>query len=294
MITHKECIPCFFRQAHEMAQLASRNPVIQSQIIHKVRDLVENIQEEITPPEMARNIYKVVEIIVGPKDLYREIKRESNKKALALYPRLKKKVSGAEDSFLTAVETAISGNIIDYGAKNFLNIEKEIDKLFLDDLKIEDKKVFQYDDFKKDIDTTKEILYLADNAGEIVFDKVFIEELNAMGKKVIFAVRDKPIINDALKEDAVACGIDKVACLITSGSDAPGTILKYCSKEFQELFKKASFIISKGQGNYETLSQQKDPLIYFLFKVKCPIVAENVGAKVGDIVLKKNRNVELS
>jgi len=290
MITHKECIPCFFRQAQEMAQLASHNPIIQSQIIHKVRDLVGNIQEDITPPEMARNIYKVVEIIVGPKDLYKKVKDQSNKKALKLYPKLKKKVALSPDKFLTAVEIAISGNIIDYGAKNFLNIEKEIDKLFSDELDITDKKVFQYDDFKKDIDAAKKILYLADNAGEIVFDKVLIEELNAIGKKVIVAVRDKPVINDAIESDAKDCGIDKVARLMTSGSDAPGTILKYCSKTFQKIFDNASLVISKGQGNYETLSYCKSPLIYFLFKVKCPIVAQDVGAEVGDIVLKKNNN----
>ena len=126
---------------------------------------------------------------------------------------------------------------------------------------------------------------MADNAGEVVFDRLLIEELvEGLGRQVIYVVRGKPIINDALIEDAIFCGINKVAKITSSGSDAPGTIMKYCSSEFIELYQNAELIISKGQGNYEALSEE-DKLIFFLFKAKCSVIAEDVGCKVGDIVL---------
>jgi hypothetical protein len=126
---------------------------------------------------------------------------------------------------------------------------------------------------------------LADNAGEVVFDRLLIEELvKELGKEVIYVVKDKPIINDALIEDAIFCGINKVAKITSSGSDAPGTILKYCSPEFIELYQDAGLIISKGQGNYEALSEEDRP-IFFLFRAKCPVIAEDVDCNVGDMVL---------
>ena len=114
---------------------------------------------------------------------------------------------------------------------------------------------------------------------------MLIEKLaEEIGKQVIYVVRGKPIINDALIEDAIFCGINKLAKVISSGSDAPGTILKYCSPEFMELYQEAELIISKGQGNYESLSEE-DKSIFFLFKAKCPVIAEDVGCDVGDMVL---------
>lgn len=112
-----------------------------------------------------------------------------------------------------------------------------------------------------------------------------IKELTEkLGKQVIYVVRDKPVINDALIEDAKFCGIDKVANVTSSGSDAPGTILKYCFPEFMELYQDAELIISKGQGNYESLSEE-DKSIFFLLRAKCPVIVEDVGCNVGDMVL---------
>jgi len=137
---------------------------------------------------------------------------------------------------------------------------------------------------KQALDSTESILYLGDNAGEIVFDKLLIEE---MGKNIVYVVRNKPIINDALIEDARDCGIDKIARVISSGSDAPGTVLNLCSREFLEIYHKAPLIISKGQGNFEALSEEKAP-IFYLLKVKCPVIAKDIGCKVNDLILKSN------
>jgi hypothetical protein len=106
-----------------------------------------------------------------------------------------------------------------------------------------------------------------------------------MGKPVTYAVRERPIINDATKDDALASGLDEVAEIITSGCDAPGTLLDRCSQPFLDYFQTADVIISKGQGNYETLSNEKR-FIVFLLKAKCPVIAKDLGVKTGDIVVK--------
>jgi len=237
---------------------------------------------------MGRAIYSLVGKISGVKDPFKEIKGNSNKFALKLYPELKKEISNSEDRLLAAVKLSIIGNIIDYGAKNSLNVAEEIDSLFQGNFTINNESsstTFKYNQFKESLNKVNNIIYLADNAGEVVFDRLLIEELvEDLGKEVIYVVKGKPIINDALIEDALFCGINKVAKITSSGSDAPGTLLKYCSPEFIRLYQNAELIISKGQGNYEALSEE-DKSIFFLFRAKCPVIAEDVGCDVGDMVL---------
>ena len=170
-------------------------------------------------------------------------------------------------------------------------MEEEINKIFNENFKSDNNKtVFKYQGFKEILSKVNHIIYLADNAGEVVFDRLLIEELTEkLGKQVIYIVRDKPVINDALIEDALFCGINKVAKVISSGSDAPGTIMKCCSLEFIELYQNAELIISKGQGNYESLSEE-DKSIFFLFKAKCPVIAKDVGCRIGDMILKGRRS----
>ena len=285
MRTYLECIPCFFKQAIEAGRLITGNEIIHKELIDEVAKLVPEFSLNSTPPEMAYHIHRVVKKRFGDRDLYKEIKEKSNRMALELYPKLKEKVDKSSNRLLTAVEIAIAGNVIDYAAENRLNIEDEIENLFKKDFVDVGKTVFQYDNFRNDLMKTNEVLYLADNAGEVVFDRVLIEEF-CHEKEVTYVVRERPVINDALQEDAKACGIDKIARIISSGVESPGTILKYCSKEFMEIFNKAEFIISKGQGNYEALSNTKSG-IYFLFRAKCPVIARHAGAEVGDIVLHK-------
>jgi len=288
MRTYLDCIPCFYRQALDAARIAGADEIIQKKIIDELSLLIQNFTLETAPPEMGRAIYSLVGKISGVKDPFKEIKENSNKFALKLYPKLKQEINISEDRLLATVKLSIIGNIIDYGAKNSLNVVEEIDHLFQGNFTINNENsstTFKYNQFKESLNKIDTIIYLADNAGEVVFDRLLIEELvEELGKQVIYVVRGKPIINDALIEDAIFCGINKVAKITSSGSDAPGTIMKYCSSEFIELYQNAELIISKGQGNYEALSEE-DKLIFFLFKAKCSVIAENAGCNVGDMVL---------
>ncbi len=288
MRTYLECIPCFYRQALDAAQIAGADELIQKKIIDELSQLIPNFSLETAPPEMGREIYSLVGKISGVKDPFKEIKENSNKFALKLYPELKKEIENSEDRLLAAAKLSIIGNIIDYGAKNSLNVAEEIDYLFKGNFIINNKNnstTFKYNQFKEALNKVDTIIYLADNAGEVVFDRLLIEELvKELGKEVIYVVKGKPIINDALIEDAIFCGVNKVTKITSSGSDAPGTILKYCSPEFMKLYQDAELIISKGQGNYEALSEE-DKSIFFLLRAKCPVIAEDVGCRVGDMVL---------
>lgn len=288
MKTYLDCIPCFFRQALDAARMAGADQAEQKIIIEELCDLIPTIPLDASPPEIGRDIYRLVREVSGRKDPFKKIKQDSNELALNLYSKLKEKVADSPDSLLTAVELAIAGNIIDYGAKNSLDIEQEIRKLFAAEVEVvkkESRAIFDYEKFKEALSETREILYLADNAGEVVFDKVLIEELVSMGKQIVYVVKEQAVINDALAEDALACGINKFAQIISNGADAPGTVLKFCSSEFVKIYQSAKMIISKGQGNFEALSGQDRP-IFFLFKVKCPVVAGDIRAELGDIILK--------
>lgn len=277
MKTYLDCFPCFLNQALRAARIATDNEGKIKKVLDEVGMILGKIPLESTPPESGRLIYHKVSEITGKSDPYEEIKRESTKKALSLYPFLKGEVERSGDRLLTAIRIAIAGNVIDFGPDRAFDIEREIDETLKKDFAVCD-----YDRFKECLDKAGEILYIGDNAGECVFDRILIEEIN---KPVIYAVRDAPIINDAVYEDAVQAGIDQVATILSSGTDAPGVILETCSPEFKVVYNDSRFIISKGQGNYEALSSENRP-IFFLLKTKCRVIADDMGVDEGDILLK--------
>ena len=287
MKTYLDCIPCFFKQALFTARTAGLDEAGQKKVIDNVCKLTSDFSLELSPPQMGRMIYRLAAGIAG-SDPFKGIREKSNRIALSIYPELKQKVENSKDRLLTSVELAIAGNIIDYGAKNTLDVEEEIEKILRNEFVI-NKAMFDYEGFRNMLGKAEKILYLADNAGEVVFDKILIEEIFSPRCNIIYAVRDKPIINDALIEDAISCGIDKYACIMSSGSDAPAAILELCSSEFIEIYENAELIISKGQGNYEALSGENKP-IYFLLKAKCPVIARDIGCNVGDMLLMFSAN----
>ena len=246
-------------------------------LLDEVGMMLKDIRLESTPPETARLIYQKVKKITGENDPYRKIKKENTAKALRLYPSLKRTVEASNDRLMAAIRLAIAGNVMDFGANKDFDIEAEINEIFQRNFAILD-----YAEFRDHLDKAKEILFVADNAGECVFDRLLIEEIK---KPVIYVVRGAPVVNDATYEDAVQAGVDKVALIMSSGTDAPGTILATCSREFRRIYDRSSFILSKGQGNYEALCGEKRSIFFFL-KAKCGVIAKDVGVNRGDIILK--------
>ena len=181
-----------------------------------------------------------------------------------------------------AIRMAIAGNVIDFGPNQAFDMKEEIETI-----QTKAFAVCDYEQFKTALAQSDRILYLGDNAGECVFDRVLLETMN---KPATYVVREKPVINDATLEDAQQAGIDSAVELMSSGTDAPGTLLETCSDRFIRRYHEAELIISKGQGNYEALSNQSQN-IFFLLKAKCPVIAKHMGLPVGSIILKRQAAV---
>ncbi len=280
MKTYLDCIPCFVRQALRVGRLSTENEKEIKEILDNVGSLIKDIPMESSPPEIAMYVYSEIKKITGNPDPFRKDKVKHIKKALKLYPHMKEILDESNDRLFTSVKLAIAGNIIDLGTAKTFNIEEDILKSLHQDLTIND-----YQSFKKQIQKSKNILYLGDNSGEAVFDKLLIEEI---GKPVTFVVREKPVINDITMQEALEIGIDNVCEVISSGTWAPGTVLNTCTPEFLKVFYNADMIISKGQGNYEALSNIDAP-IFFLLKAKCHVISNHIGVDEGSLLLMEKK-----
>jgi len=233
-----------------------------------------------TPPEIGAQVHRIVRQEVGNGDPYRAVKVASTRQALAFYPRMKTLLAEAQDPLEVSVRLSIAGNIIDVGPAREYDLWDTVERVLVQTFAIDDET-----SLRSALSCAGQVLYLADNAGETVFDRILIETLDV---PVVYAVKGGPILNDATREDAIAAGVDQGAEIVSTGSDAPGTILDRCSEEFRRLYDRAELILAKGQANYETLSEE-GPRVFFLLQTKCPVIARDVGVPVGSIVLKQGR-----
>jgi len=286
MQIYLDCIACFVRQALDAARLVTDDEKIHEQVVREVLSLAADLDMSQSPPVIGQQIHRLIRNLVGQDDPYHKIKRRFNNLALKLYPELRKQILGSDDRLETAIRLAIAGNIIDFGVNASVN-ESDLNKAISDSLAA-DFDSRQMQSFQDAIEQAEEILYLADNAGEIVFDRLLIEQLPY--EKVTVVVKGMPVINDATMEDAVVAGLPRIIEVIDNGSDGPGTILESCSSAFRSRFSIADLAIAKGQGNYETLSDvNKD--IFFVLKAKCPVIARDLGCEVGEMILRKSKSI---
>jgi len=283
MKVYLDCIPCFMRQALAAARQATEDKKQQREVLDKVASLIPTLPLDATPIDMGRKIHRVVKEVTRTLDPYREVKRQCNDHALKLSSQFRKRVDASCDPLLAALKLAAASNVIDFAVTSDFDLNRSIEESLTNDLDLVD-----YPVLKERLESVEEVLYIGDNAGEIVFDRIVVEQLNRLGKKVTFVVRREPIINDVTIEDASYVGMDKIAKVITSGSDAPGTSLRYCTEEFIHTFNRSKLILAKGQGNFEGLSNEDAPL-FFLLKVKCPVVARELDTTLGKIVLRAGK-----
>lgn len=289
MRTSRKCLPCFMKQAEASAALVTEDPAIRQLILKDAATILQTVDFRFSPPENAIPLYRMIAERSGVADPFADLKTQSNDLALSLLPDLEERVDAESDPLYAAAKVAIAGNVIDYGAQHPFDAVETLSRCFQKTLRIDHFKTMQ-----EDLAEARNLLYLADNSGEICFDGLFISRLD---KKIILAVKERPIINDALPADARYCGIDRLCRVITNGTDCPGTPLGQASDEFMEIFHAADIIISKGQGNFETLSEVDAP-IYFLLTVKCPVVAEHIrdlsghSVELGDSVLMRRKTLK--
>jgi uncharacterized protein with ATP-grasp and redox domains len=278
MNTYLDCMPCYVRQALDAVRLATDEVVIQEKVLREILQQTAVMDRGTSTVAMGQRIHRLVRELTGRSDPYRELKDRFNNLALSLMPEMRRLVAAADNPLETAVRLAIAGNIIDFGVNAAVedshlheSIEFALKVPLLGDIDV----------FAQAVSDAESILYLADNTGEIVFDSLLVEML----ENVTVAVRGGPVINDATMCDAEVAGLTKITRVIDNGNDAPGTILDDCSPEFQQEFEKASLVIAKGQGNYESLIDNQKH-IAFLLRAKCNVISHNIGCDLGSFVLR--------
>jgi uncharacterized protein with ATP-grasp and redox domains len=273
MQTSLDCLVCFVRQARATGLLATDDRVVRKRIIEQAGRFLETVDSQLSPPENAVALYQMFSSILQDDDPFARVKQESNELALSMQAEMEKRIAAAPDPLRAALRVAIGGNIIDYAAQHVFDVQKTMESCFNQEFVLDDYAALQQ--LMADTMPKTNLLYLCDNCGEIVFDSLLIRQLQNHGCRVTAVVRERPIINDATLEDARSSGLDRVCPVITNGTGCPGTPLAGCSEEFRHHFEAADVIISKGMGNYETLSEVKAP-IFFLFTIKCSEVARHI------------------
>ena len=274
MKTALDCIACYLRQTLQVSRVATDAESLHLEALQRVSEIIGDMDMERTPPENSVAVYKAISEITGCADPYFEVKQQSNEQALAVLPEFQKEIAASSDPLATALRIAIGGNIIDYGAMHSFDVDAAMERCLKAPFAVDHSQILLQK--LRGLEKGAKVLYLADNSGEIVYDSLVVRELVDMELDVTVAVKSGPIINDALLADAQICGIDTIAHILENGTSCPGTPLDSCSDELLQAFDDADVIISKGQGNFETLSESGSE-IYFLLTIKCSVVGAHLA-----------------
>jgi uncharacterized protein with ATP-grasp and redox domains len=248
--------------------------------------MIPGLDPEETPAVNSTLVLRKINALLDIDDPFEVAKKESNELALSLLPQLRERIRQSDDSFYTACQISVAGNIIDLGIFSDYDLEGTLQESLAKHFAIDDSA-----EFKKRLRSAHEVLILGDNSGEIAFDKLLAEELGKLGVQVTFVVKGQSILNDATIEDAVHVGMGEVAEVMTNGNGFLGTVVQERSQELIEAMERADLIISKGQANYESLESTPEAgeKTYFLLRAKCEIVAKNLGVDLGSMVFAQNR-----
>ncbi|AEA33552.1 damage-control phosphatase ARMT1 family protein [Hippea maritima] len=277
MRVHAECYQCFISQAIRSSRLFYEDRQHLLRPAQEVVRILRDINVELPPPLISEDVYGTIRKSLGIEDPYKQIKRKYNDIALKYEDFAVSEIEQANDPLLYAIRLSLAGNIIDFGSQiGSFSLENTIDEVVKNPLDLTD-----FDLFEKDLQKADRVVLLADNAGEIVFDKILLKTIKELypKKELFIIVRGGPIINDVSLEDALYVGIDKIAKVIDSGQLIPGFWPDFAKGECKTVYESADIVISKGQGNFETLSEFEDRRVYFLFLIKCSVVAHYLGLK---------------
>jgi damage-control phosphatase, subfamily I len=280
-----ECLACFTRQARETAERATPDGDVRSEVMRRVAALAKSASPSMCPPEFAERVYDTVAAVTGNPDPFVAEKRLANDMAIGLEPRFRELLSSASDSMRAAIQFSIAGNSMDLGVvREYGDVGALAEAMLTRPLGIDD-----YWSFQDVLSRAHHVLIVGDNNGEIVFDRLLIEEMMKIRAcHYTYVVRGRPVINDVTLEDARSVGIDCVADIVESGCGAPGLLLSSCPANLLAMFQSADMVIAKGQGNYESLSEAPRD-VFFLLMVKCDVVARDISAPVGAAVVKHYR-----
>lgn len=280
----EECVKCIVGQINKATKLLNLEANLANEINLEVEKRSQNFDFKKSPPFVAKDVYEYLAFKTNLKDPLENLKNISIKKAKEYVPFLENKIAQSDDKLFASIKAAVSGNVIDFATTLEFSLEKEIENIFHTDFSINN-----YKEFKEELEKTNQLIILADNAGENIFDKILVKNISILypNIKIYYATRGKAIINDITTKEAFESGIDKYCQVISSGVDTPGLEKSQASKEFMEIYEKTPLVLSKGMGNFECLESLNESKIFFLFKVKCSVVSNTIGEDIGNIILKR-------
>ncbi|GAB6065896.1 DUF89 domain-containing protein [Aquifex pyrophilus] len=281
MKAYPECIPCLINQGLNAVRKLNLPKEKEMEIaVRSLKFLSQFEHFDRSPAYYAYFIQRIVKEITGEDDPFREYKKLANEKAKRIYGELLKELERAKDKLYFALKVSAAGNAIDFAIKGDFDPERELKKLLSKDFLVND-----YEILREKLREARSVFVIGDNAGEIVLDKILVRVLKELGKEVIYGVRGKPILNDATYEDAVEVSMTELCKVIDNGNDKVGTWLEECGEEFKKVFYGSDIVISKGQANFETLSDA-DRDVFFLLVAKCNPIGNETGGRKGELILK--------
>jgi len=265
-----DCIPCILNHIVHSVKTTVTDPKIQERCTRDMLAAVAALDWTNTPPDFARELHRVLRGISGNKDIYEDEKDRSTELAHELLEQLQPDIAAQPDPFAAAVRLAIAGNIIDYGVDAHFDLQSarvRVREAFT--LPIDEQAMAL---LKSRMDQAKSILYVLDNCGEAVFDRLLVDLYR---DKITLGVRGFPILNDVTPRELAPSGLGGVP-YVSTGDSTPGVSSRHSSDEFMATMRAADLVITKGQGNFETLNEYDRP-IFFLFRAKCAIIVKFLG-----------------
>ncbi len=287
MKTQLDCFPCYMRQALQAARLATTNHTDHWRVMRAMSAFISEIDPSINCMVVAEAAHQVIRDALRDPDPYLAVKEQYSALCEQLEPEIASVVASTPgDPLYTAIKVAIAGNIIDFGASESFDLNRNISAIIDEPFSID-----HFTAFRSAISSACNIVYLGDNTGEIYFDKPLLSML-CEDHKITFITRGGPIINDVTPEYALRAGIDRFATITDSGIPSPGFPLDRVSPHARRLFDEADIVISKGQGNIEALHDCKRPNLFFLMKVKCELIAKMLGAPFNSMILAESASLD--
>lgn len=285
-----QCIPCFLNRVLQMTDQATSDSWLQRKLLGEAMGNLAHVDDEATPPEVMHAIFKSTAKTLGTADPYAESKQTWIQEVLANEEKIRSGVQAGEDPLVSSLLLSLLANEADdelradFTLKDLLEsaAERELDSDGVDE-------------FIAAIEQARKVLFVHDSTGELFFDRLLLEQVIArapVGTTITSVLRSTAVLADAVQDDARALGLDQVADLIDPGLDCLGLPLSECSTDLQDAFREADLVIAKGQAAYQSLSvdrqvrEAEDKEIWFLFRVKCPVMAREMAAEIGSLIVE--------
>lgn len=281
MTIQQECIGCIIAQSERVCDAIHADATLRKSIVGYVETALQDADFTLSPPVIAAPLYEEMAKLANTTDLYEQQKRHASEQAETYIPFLKETIQHSDDPFIATLKTAVVGNVIDLAAEVSFDLHDAIASVFTTPFELDNT-----EELRKALGNAKNLLYIGDNAGEHIFDRLTILSLQKLFPEVVFTymVRGNPIINDVTLKEAFEAGIEEVCQVISSGVPTPGFVYALASSDAQAMFDTADLILAKGMGNYECMTPQRRINVCFLLKVKCSVVARSLNREIGDIV----------